>query len=136
MPMRSMNAAGVPVVLDPVGAGATRFRTETAARILAGELGRELGIQGHRERALVDHLEVVLLYPLDLHAFGGEREGPLADGHLHACSRQNRVDVRKRESLDPCGGSLHVLAQQLSQRTEVRLCPVFHQLVLVLTEDE
>jgi hydroxyethylthiazole kinase len=32
---RAANAAGVPVVLDPVGAGATRFRTETAERILA-----------------------------------------------------------------------------------------------------
>jgi len=31
---RSANAAGVPVVLDPVGAGATRLRTETAKRIL------------------------------------------------------------------------------------------------------
>jgi hydroxyethylthiazole kinase len=30
----SANAAGVPVVLDPVGAGATRLRTETARRIL------------------------------------------------------------------------------------------------------
>ncbi len=28
------NARGVPVVLDPVGAGATRYRTETAKRIL------------------------------------------------------------------------------------------------------
>src|SRR3989442_13870225 len=32
---KAANAAGVPVVLDPVGAGATRFRTETARRILA-----------------------------------------------------------------------------------------------------
>src|SRR6476469_11128174 len=31
---RSANAAGVPVVLDPVGAGATNYRTETARRIL------------------------------------------------------------------------------------------------------
>ena len=31
---KSANAAGVPVVLDPVGAGATRLRTETAKRIL------------------------------------------------------------------------------------------------------
>jgi len=31
---RAANAAGVPVVLDPVGAGATRLRTETAQRIL------------------------------------------------------------------------------------------------------
>jgi len=31
---RAANAAGVPVVLDPVGAGATRYRTDTAMRIL------------------------------------------------------------------------------------------------------
>jgi len=31
---RSANVAGVPVVLDPVGVGATRLRTETAKRIL------------------------------------------------------------------------------------------------------
>src|SRR5579862_6362422 len=31
---RAANARGVPVVLDPVGAGATRYRTETARRIL------------------------------------------------------------------------------------------------------
>jgi hydroxyethylthiazole kinase len=32
---RAANEAGVPVVLDPVGAGATRYRTETARRLLA-----------------------------------------------------------------------------------------------------
>src|SRR5918912_3249702 len=32
---RAANAAGVPVVLDPVGAGATTFRTESAQRLLA-----------------------------------------------------------------------------------------------------
>ena len=31
---KAANAAGAPVVLDPVGAGATSFRTETAHRIL------------------------------------------------------------------------------------------------------
>jgi len=31
---RAANELGVPVVLDPVGAGATRYRTETARRIL------------------------------------------------------------------------------------------------------
>src|SRR6476661_8410432 len=31
---KAANAAGVPVVLDPVGAGATRLRTDTAKRIL------------------------------------------------------------------------------------------------------
>jgi hydroxyethylthiazole kinase len=32
---RAAAAHGVPIVLDPVGAGATRFRTETALRLLA-----------------------------------------------------------------------------------------------------
>jgi hydroxyethylthiazole kinase len=32
---RAANARGIPVVLDPVGAGATRYRTDTARRILA-----------------------------------------------------------------------------------------------------
>lgn len=32
---RAANATGKPVVLDPVGAGATRYRTDTARRILA-----------------------------------------------------------------------------------------------------
>ncbi len=31
---RSANTRGIPVVLDPVGAGATRFRTESALRLL------------------------------------------------------------------------------------------------------
>ncbi len=31
---RVANAKGIPVVLDPVGAGATRYRTETAKRLL------------------------------------------------------------------------------------------------------
>ncbi len=35
---KAANAAGVPVVLDPVGAGATEYRTETARRI-TGEVG-------------------------------------------------------------------------------------------------
>ena len=32
---KAANAAGVPVVLDPAGAGATGFRTDTARRILS-----------------------------------------------------------------------------------------------------
>src|SRR5438309_3929340 len=31
---KAANTAGVPIVLDPVGAGATQYRTETAKRIL------------------------------------------------------------------------------------------------------
>src|SRR5438034_7531791 len=32
---KAANAGGVPVVLDPVGAGATRYRTDTAKQILS-----------------------------------------------------------------------------------------------------
>jgi hydroxyethylthiazole kinase len=53
---RAANAAGVPVVLDPVGVGATRYRTDTAKRILdevgvsvlrgnAGEVATLVGVQ-------------------------------------------------------------------------------------------
>jgi hydroxyethylthiazole kinase len=51
------NELGVPIVLDPVGAGATRYRTEVAARLLqqlqvaiikgnAGEIGTLAGTGG------------------------------------------------------------------------------------------
>jgi hydroxyethylthiazole kinase len=54
---RAANARGIPVVLDPVGAGATAFRTATAARLLesleiavlkgnAGEIGTIAGSGG------------------------------------------------------------------------------------------
>jgi hydroxyethylthiazole kinase len=53
---RAANARGVPVVLDPVGAGATRYRTDTARGLLAeldvavlrgnaGEIARLVGIE-------------------------------------------------------------------------------------------
>jgi hydroxyethylthiazole kinase len=53
---KAANEHGIPVVLDPVGAGATRFRTETARRLLAevkvavlrgnqGEVATLVGIQ-------------------------------------------------------------------------------------------
>jgi hydroxyethylthiazole kinase len=32
---KAANASGIPIVLDPVGAGATRYRTDTAKRILS-----------------------------------------------------------------------------------------------------
>src|SRR2546422_3297185 len=42
---RAANSAGVPVVLDPVGAGATSYRTETARRLL-GEVD-VAGVRGN-----------------------------------------------------------------------------------------
>ena len=55
-PGAAANERGVPVVLDPVGAGATRYRTETARRILdavdvavlrgnAGEVATLVGVE-------------------------------------------------------------------------------------------
>jgi len=52
---KAANARGIPVVLDPVGAGATRYRTDTAKRILdevdvtvlrgnAGEIATLVGV--------------------------------------------------------------------------------------------
>src|SRR6266702_8961964 len=53
---KAANRAGVPVVLDPVGAGATTYRTETARRLLgdvdvtvlrgnAGEVATLVGVE-------------------------------------------------------------------------------------------
>src|SRR5919109_720882 len=53
---RAANGKGIPVVLDPVGAGATSYRTETARRILdevdvtvlrgnAGEVATLVGVE-------------------------------------------------------------------------------------------
>jgi hydroxyethylthiazole kinase len=53
---RTANAKGIPVVVDPVGAGATRYRTETAKQLLdavdvavlrgnAGEIATLVGVQ-------------------------------------------------------------------------------------------
>jgi hydroxyethylthiazole kinase len=53
---KAANARGVPVVLDPVGSGATRYRTETAKRLLeelevavlrgnAGEVASLVGVE-------------------------------------------------------------------------------------------
>jgi hydroxyethylthiazole kinase len=53
---RAANAKGIPVVIDPVGAGATRYRTETATRLLdevdvavvrgnAGEVATLVGVE-------------------------------------------------------------------------------------------
>ena len=62
---RAAGERGIPVVLDPVGAGATRYRTETARRILdevpvtvlrgnAGEVATLVGGRGGSPRGRVD----------------------------------------------------------------------------------
>jgi hydroxyethylthiazole kinase len=105
---KAANAAGAPVVLDPVGAGATTFRTETAKRILAEAdiavvrgnaaevatlAGREAEIRGVESigaaesgtelaRAAAHELGCVVAGtgPVD-HVSDGERSVAVANGH-------------------------------------------------------
>ena len=102
------NEAGVPVVLDPVGAGATSFRTDTAKRILdvvdvavlrgnAGEVATLVGVESEVRgvesiaagagaeaiaRAAASALGVVasVTGPVD-HVSDGERTAAIANGH-------------------------------------------------------
>jgi hydroxyethylthiazole kinase len=105
---RAANAAGAPVVLDPVGAGATRLRTETSKRILeqvdvavvrgnAAEIatlaGREAEIRGVESIAAADsgsELAAVAARALDTvvavtgpvdHVSDGERVLEVSNGH-------------------------------------------------------
>ncbi|OLE00021.1 MAG: hydroxyethylthiazole kinase [Actinobacteria bacterium 13_1_20CM_4_69_9] len=68
---KAANAGGIPVVLDPVGAGATRYRTETTRRILS-EVGVTVlrGNQG----------EVATLVGADAEVRGVESIGAAGDG--------------------------------------------------------
>jgi hydroxyethylthiazole kinase len=102
------SARGIPVVLDPVGAGATRYRTETARRILdevdvtvlrgnAGEVATLVGIEAEvrgvesigaggepaelaREAALALGVVASVTGPVD-HVSDGERSLAVANGH-------------------------------------------------------
>lgn len=104
---RSANAHGVPVVLDPVGAGATTYRTETARRILgevdvavlrgnAGEVATLVGVAAEvrgvesigagadpadlaREAARALGLVASVTGPVD-HVSDGERVVAVANG--------------------------------------------------------
>jgi hydroxyethylthiazole kinase len=70
---RAANAAGVPVVLDPVGAGATRYRTETARRILDEvEVAVLRANQGETATLVGVHAEVRGVESIDT---GGEPAG-------------------------------------------------------------
>ena len=105
---KAANEHGVPVVLDPVGAGATRFRTETARRLLnevkvavlrgnQGEVATLIGVQAEVRgvesigaggepadlaRAAARNLGLVasVTGPVD-HVSDGERVLAVANGH-------------------------------------------------------
>jgi hydroxyethylthiazole kinase len=105
---RAANAHGVPVVLDPVGAGATAYRTETARRILdevdvavlrgnAGEVATLVGVAAEvrgvesidagaaaadlaREAGRTLGLVASVTGPVD-HVSDGERVVAVANGH-------------------------------------------------------
>jgi hydroxyethylthiazole kinase len=102
------NDAGVPIVLDPVGAGATSYRTATAKRILdeldvavlrgnAGEVATLVGVEAEvrgvesvgaggdaaelsREAARSLGLVASVTGPVD-HVSDGERAAAVANGH-------------------------------------------------------
>jgi hydroxyethylthiazole kinase len=102
------NAAGVPVVLDPVGAGATTYRTDTARKLLAaleiavvrgnaGEVATLVGVEAEmrgvesmgaaasggelaREAATKLGCVVSVTGPVD-HVSDGERTYSVANGH-------------------------------------------------------
>ena len=104
---RAANRAGVPVVLDPVGAGATTYRTETSRRLLAEladrggarKLGRDRDPRGRaardprrrgvgeaagpelaREAARALGTVVAITGPVD-HVSDGETVHAVANGH-------------------------------------------------------
>jgi hydroxyethylthiazole kinase len=104
---RAANGSEVPIVLDPVGAGATRYRTATAQRLLeeleiavvrgnAAEIatlaGREAEIRGVESVGVVAGPELAgaaakalgcvasVTGPVD-HVSNGEREYAVANGH-------------------------------------------------------
>jgi hydroxyethylthiazole kinase len=105
---RAANDAGVPVVLDPVGAGATTYRTDTARRILAevdvavlrgnaGEVATLVGVDAEvrgvesigagdepselaRTAAETLGLVASVTGPID-HVSDGERVAAVANGH-------------------------------------------------------
>jgi hydroxyethylthiazole kinase len=105
---RAANARGIPVVLDPVGAGATRYRTDTARGLLAelsidvlrgnaGEIATLVGIEAEVRgvesigagsdaaglaRAAADTLGLVasVTGPVD-HVSDGERVIAIENGH-------------------------------------------------------
>jgi hydroxyethylthiazole kinase len=110
---RAGNERGIPVVLDPVGAGATRYRTETAKRILdevdvavlrgnAGEVATLVGVAAEMRgveslgagvaaadlaRRAARELGVVasVTGPID-HVSDGERVVAIANGHAMLAS--------------------------------------------------
>jgi hydroxyethylthiazole kinase len=72
---RRANARGIPVILDPVGTGATRFRTESASWLL-----KELSIAVVRG----NHAEIASLVGLDANIRGVESMDSAGDSAIAA----------------------------------------------------
>ena len=105
---KAANAGGVPVVLDPVGVGATAYRTETARRLLdeidvavlrgnAGEVATLVGVEAEvrgvesvgvdgdpaelaRDVARTLGVVAAVTGPVD-HVSDGQRSAAVANGH-------------------------------------------------------
>ena len=105
---RVANDRGIPIVLDPVGAGATRYRTDTARALLAelrvavlrgnvGEIATLVGVQAEVRgvesiaagsdaaelaRAAADRLDLVVAATGAVdHVSDGDRVAAIANGH-------------------------------------------------------
>jgi hydroxyethylthiazole kinase len=100
---RAANERGVPVVLDPVGAGATRYRTDTAKRLLD-----ELRIEVVRGNAG----EVATLVGVDAEVRGVESIGEAADpGELaRVAARELGVVAAVTGSVDHVSDGEQVIA--------------------------
>jgi hydroxyethylthiazole kinase len=81
---RAANRAGAPVVLDPVGAGATRLRTETARRILD---------EIHVAVLRANPAETAALAGIDAEIRGVESIGAAAEGAELAREAASRLGV-------------------------------------------
>ena len=100
---RAANAAGAPIVLDPVGAGATKFRTETAKRLL-----EELDVAVLRGNAA----EIATLAGMEAEIRGVEAIGAEAGGDelARAAARSLGLVVAVTGPIDHVSDGRRVLA--------------------------
>lgn len=112
---RAANEQGIPVILDPVGAGATRYRTQTAKRIL-----REVNISVIRGNAS----EVLSLAVADVKTRGVDSSLSLSDEIVDvagAIARQHGciVAVSGEKDLSTDGGRVLRVANGVPLMTRV-----------------
>ena len=139
---KAANAAGAPVVLDPVGVGATTFRTDTAKRILAevdvaivrgnaAEIAALAGLQA--EIRGVEAIEVGTAAPTIARTAASSLgvvasvTGPVdhvSDANAHAGRRERRPPARDDHRFGLHGNRDHRLLRGRAHRRARRRCGV------------